>query len=247
MADNDSNPSVSLRRLWLGLCPIRWCRLPPSLGREGELRRKTLGFRVFMNHHQKALRHLAKRDKVMAGLVKQIKLQPLAARKNHFQSLVTSIISQQLSVKAAATIEQRFVDLFKGRFPSSSEILKKSDRVLRKSGLSGSKISYIKNIAREVEQGRLNFKKLSKKSDEEIIAELTQIKGIGRWTAEMFLIFSLRHLDIYSQGDLGLKNAVTKLYKINPKFHTRKLQTILENWKPYRSVASRLLWKSLEL
>lgn len=200
-----------------------------------------------MKTHKLAIEHLSKNDPLMARLAGRIKLKPAKKRKNHFRSLVTAIISQQLSTKVADVIIGRFLNLYGGKFPSPPAILKTNNKKLRAIGLSYQKISYIKNLAKAIETRNLEINKLKKLSDEEVIAELVKIKGIGRWTAEMFLIFSLGHLDIYSYGDLGLKNAVKRLYKIDPKYHTKKLAKLLDTWKPYRSVASRLLWKSLEL
>jgi DNA-3-methyladenine glycosylase II len=200
-----------------------------------------------MQSLKKTLEELADGDKVLAGVLKQVKLKALRPQQNHFESLVVSIINQQLSTQAADTIERRFKDIFGGTMPQPKEILKKSDTALRKSGLSFSKIRYIKNIARAVEMGELNFKKLVKASDAEVIEVLTKIKGIGRWTAEMFLIFSLARPDIFSQGDLGLKNAIKKLYKLDPLLHKKKYLQLIESWKPHRSLVSRHLWASLNL
>ena len=199
-----------------------------------------------MDEFQKILKVLSKKDPVLGVVIRQAKLQAAVPRKNHFQSLVASVISQQLSTKAADTIEQRFVDIFGGKFPKPHQILRKTDVQLRKAGLSGSKVTYIKNIAEAVTSGSIKFKQLLKADDETVIAELTKIKGIGRWTAEMFLMFSLGRPDIFSHGDLGLKNAIKKLYKIDPTVHTKKYHKLIESWKPHRSIASRYLWKSLD-
>ena len=200
-----------------------------------------------MNSYQKALRHLSKPDKVMAGIIRRTKLKPLTPAKNHFQSLVVSVINQQLSGKAADTITKRFVALFGKSFPKPKAVLKLSDAKLRTAGLSFSKISYIKNISHALKNREVDFKKLEKDSDEEIIQALTKLKGIGRWTAEMFLIFSLARPDVFSKGDLGLRNAVKKLYKIDALKHHKKIDALQNLWKPHRSLASRHLWASLEL
>src|SRR3989338_6683337 len=200
-----------------------------------------------MNFHKKALRHLSKNDKAMAGIIRQLKLKPLAPAKNHFQSLVVSIINQQLSGKAADTITRRFVGLFGKGFPRPEAILKLSYAKLRTAGLSFSKISYIKNITQALKNREIDFKKLKIATDEEIIQALTKLKGIGRWTAEMFLIFSLARPDVFSKGDLGLRNAVKKLYKIDAIKNKKKIDALKNLWKPHRSLASRHLWASLEL
>ncbi len=200
-----------------------------------------------MDHHKQALLHLSKADPIMAAVIKRAKVMPLRTRRNHFESLVVSIINQQLSGKAAATIEKRFRDLFMGRFPKPTEVLKVSDKKLRTAGLSFQKISYIKNLARSVEKGNVEFKKFSQMEDEEIISQLITIKGIGRWTAEMFLMFSLARPNVFSAGDLGLRNGLKKLYKIDAKRHHRKLEKLLDAWHPYKTVASRHLWASLRI
>ena len=117
---------------------------------------------------------------------------------------------------------------------------------MRKAGLSGSKVQYIKNIARAVESGEINFRKLSKASNEEVIESLTKIKGIGRWSAEMFLMFSLARPDVFSKGDLGLKIAIKKLYNLEPRKNKKKYEALVESWKPYRTLACIILWKSRE-
>ncbi len=200
-----------------------------------------------MNVHQKALLHLSKRDKIMAGIVGRTKLKTLKPNGNNFQALTKAIISQQLSSEAAEAITKRFIALFgNGSFPTPEQTLKASDQLLRTSGLSGSKIAYIKNVSSALKNRELNFHKLIQTTDEEIIQTLTKLKGIGRWTAEMFLIFSLDRPDVFSKGDSGLKKAVKKLYQIDVKRHHKKMKRLLALWKPHRSSASRLLWASLD-
>jgi DNA-3-methyladenine glycosylase II len=216
-----------------------------------------------MLSHQQSLRQLAKADPVMAAVIKRAKLKPLKGRKNHFESLAVAIINQQLSGKAAATIEKRFRDLFGGpfgnnrgrseqrrrggKFPKPGEVLKKPNKTLRACGLSSAKISYIKNLARAVERGSVDFKKFAKMEDEDIIENLITIKGIGRWTAEMFLMFSLTRPNVFSLGDLGLRNGLKKLYNLDAKRHHRKLKKLLDLWHPHKTLASRHLWASLRL
>lgn len=199
-----------------------------------------------MTEHKKALRHLSKNDKVMAKIISRVKLKPLSPSKNHFQTLVVSIINQQLSGKAADTITKRFIALFGKSFPMPEKILKIPDARLRAVGLSFSKIFYIKNISRALINRQIDFKRLNKTTDDEIINSLIKIKGIGRWTAEMFLIFSLARPDVFSKGDLGLRNAVKKLYKIDVLNDYKKMERLLSLWKPHRTTASRHLWASLD-
>lgn len=197
-------------------------------------------------NHKKALRHLARRDKVMARLIKKYRLKAIKPKNNYFQSLVECVISQQLSSRAAETITERFINLFGKKIPKPAQVAAVKNQKLRASGLSKQKISYIKNIAGLVEQGGLDFKKLSHATDEEVIQKLIQIKGIGRWTAEMFLMFSLARPDVFSLGDLGLKKAVMRLYKIDTSRHHKKMNQLLSRWKPYGSLAARHLWASID-
>lgn len=196
---------------------------------------------------KKSIKQLAAQDSVLGSVIKMAKLKALRPRGNHFESLGCSIISQQLSSKASATIINRFIKLFGNTFPNPQAVLRMPDKKIRLAGLSSQKISYIKALAKAVKQGKVDFKTLIKLDDEAVISNLMQIKGIGRWTAEMFLIFSFARPDVFSDGDLGLRNAIKKLYNINPKLHNRKLAKIIESWKPHRSLASRHLWASLEL
>ncbi len=159
------------------------------------------------------------------------------------EELVEAIISQQLSNKASDTIYKRFLDLFKGKFPKPDEILSMDDEKLRSAGMSYSKVKYIKNIAAAFKNGDLNINKISKMSDDEVIEELTKIKGVGRWTAEMILIFTLKREDIFSLGDAGLKKAVKNLYNLEKETEILKLS---KSWKPKRSYACWYLWRSLE-
>ncbi len=160
------------------------------------------------------------------------------------QSLIKSIISQQLSVKAADTIYKRFVDLFDTKdFPKAEAILEMDDEKIRGAGLSYAKIKYVKSVAHAFVSDLIDIEKVREQSDEEVIIELTQIKGIGRWTAEMILLFTLQRPDVFSIGDLGLRNAIIKLYGITDQ---KEMVQLSENWKPYRSTACWYLWRSLE-
>ncbi len=192
-------------------------------------------------------KHLAKVDPVLAKIIAKVNLKERKAHKRYFESLCVAIINQQLSGKAAATIEKRFVALFKGRkFPSARQVLLKSDIKLRSAGLSFQKIGYIKSLAKLVDTDKINFRKFANLTDEEIIEILTQVKGIGRWTAEMFLMFCLNRPDVFSHGDLGLKNAVKKWYKLDKDSHPKKYHKLVESWSPHRTTAARYLWASLD-
>ncbi|MDE2312014.1 MAG: DNA-3-methyladenine glycosylase 2 family protein [Patescibacteria group bacterium] len=202
---------------------------------------------MIMHSYRQAIKYLAKVDPVMADVIKRAKIKPLRPAKDPFESLVVSIINQQLSGKAADTIENRFRLLFGGRFPKPAQVLKTSDKKLRACGLSFGKISYIKNLAEAVTRGKLDFKKFGHMDDEQIIEQLVKVKGIGRWTAEMFLMFSLGRPNVFSIGDLGLRNGLKKLYRLDAKRHKRKLRRLLDLWHPHKTTASRHLWASLRL
>jgi DNA-3-methyladenine glycosylase II len=160
------------------------------------------------------------------------------------QYMMKSVVSQQLSVRAADTIYTRFIALFGSvDFPKAEQILAMEDEKLRGAGLSYAKISYIKSIANAFVSDLIDQEKVKKQSDEEVIQELIQIRGIGKWTAEMVLIFALQRPDIFSIDDLGVRNAITKHYGITDR---KEMITLSEQWKPYRSYACWYLWKSLE-
>ncbi len=193
-----------------------------------------------------AEKFLKKVDPILAKIIAKVELKERKAHKRYFESLCVSIINQQLSTKAAASIVKKFESLFKGvKFPTPELVLRKSDAKLRTAGLSFQKISYIKSLAALVAKEKIDFKKFAKLTDEEIIVLLTEVKGIGRWTAEMFLMFCLNRPDIFSHGDLGLKNAVKKLYKLDAKLHSKKYHRLVESWSPHRTTAARYLWASL--
>ena len=196
---------------------------------------------------RKQILHLRKNDPVLRAVIEGIKLKKISRRAGHFEALVESIVSQQLSIKAADTIFMRFAALGPGKkFPTPEQVLKIPARKMRKAGLSKMKVSFIKDLAKKVLNGTVDLKKISKWSDEEVIEHLTAVKGIGIWTAEMFLIFSLGREDIFSYGDLGLRNAMQQLYKFKKHPTEKQARKIAEKWKPYRSLASRYLWASLK-
>ena len=197
--------------------------------------------------HHKKVAHLKKSDPRLKIIIEGVKLHELTATREPFEALVEAIVSQQLSIKAADTIFQRFVALTPGRkFPTPREIIKMSVAKMRKCGLSRMKVSFIEDLARKTLDGSLNFKKMDQWSDEEVIEHLTAVKGIGRWTAEMFLIFSLQRDDVFSYGDLGLRNALQRTYKMKKPPTPAQAEKITAKWKPYRSLGSRYLWASID-
>lgn len=188
--------------------------------------------------HDLIVNHLSK-DSIMKEIISKYGLFDWRASGNLFEDLVSAIVGQQLSVKAAASIWKRFQDLVGEVTPEN--ILPKTHEELRAVGLSNRKVEYIRGLA----AANLNLIKISKLPDEEVMAELIKIKGIGPWTVEMILIFTLGREDIFSIGDLGLRNAVAKHYNVDRE-DLEKIKEISLAWSPYRSYASRYLWKSLE-
>jgi len=163
-----------------------------------------------------------------------------------FDRLVESIISQQLSVRVADVIYERVLNLMPKKKLTPEGILKNKDEDLRKAGLSHQKIKYLKDLSEKVKSGELDLDNLDNLENEEVIEELTKVKGIGKWTAEMFLMFALGRPDIFSHGDLGLQNAIKKIYEME-KYDPGIAEEIVIKWSPYRTYAARILWKSLEL
>lgn len=196
---------------------------------------------------EEAAKELAKKDSVLAEIIK--KVPPFERRwgENYFLDLVESIISQQLSIKAADTIWKRFQALFKSQKITPLAVMQMDDQKIRDAGISWSKIKYIKDLALHVEESGLVFEQFNIMTDEEIITELTKVKGIGRWTAEMFLMFTMGRPDVFSYGDLGLRKAIQKLYGLRKEPTQKQAEKIAEKWRPHRTLACRYLWKSLEL
>jgi len=183
------------------------------------------------------------KDPELAAVIDSVGNYKLKRKNHHFSVLVESIISQQIATNAAEAIFKRFKKLYP-QFPSASEILSTRKSKLRLVGLSGMKIEYLKDLARHVEEGRLDMKLLSKMNDEDVITCLTQVKGIGRWTAEMFLIFSLGRQDVFPVDDLGLRKGVQMLFSLPEIPKPREVERLGERWKPYRTIATWYLWKS---
>jgi len=187
-----------------------------------------------------------KKDPKLSKIINDVGKYEIKITRNHYESLVDAIISQQLSGSAAKAIGQRFRKLYSSRFPKPIEVIKTSDFKLRGTGLSRMKIKYIKELSKKIESKELKLKSFSKFSDEEVISQLTKIKGIGRWTVAMFLIFSLARLDVLPVGDLGLKKGIQLLYALPEIPQEIEVENIAEKWKPYRTVATWYIWKSLK-
>lgn len=193
-------------------------------------------------------KHLAENDAVLAPLVARFGAPTIAAHGNYYQELVESIINQQLSVKAAASISRRFIELFAGEFPTPAQILEKDVETLRTAGLSGAKARYIRDLAQHVQDGLVKFDHLDSLSNDEIIAELTAVKGIGEWTVHMFLIFCMGRTEVLAHGDLGVRNGIMKLYGLDvlPDKAAAEKIAAKNHWHPYESYACWYIWKSLD-
>lgn len=195
---------------------------------------------------RRAERHLAKADPIMQRLIVRHGHCPIAEREfRPFHMLANSIISQQLSTKAAATIKVR-VGALVGVPIEISKVLSTPPERLRSAGLSEAKTRYIRELAAHVNDGRLDFDAIITLDDESVVEKLVIVPGIGRWTAEMFLLFGLKRMDVLALGDAGLQRAARNLYGTKRKSATL-LPRVAENWRPYRSVASWYLWRSLEV
>ncbi len=198
--------------------------------------------------YRAARRHLMKCDPRMRDVIKRVGPCRLhaAAPRDPFETLCLSIASQQLSTKAADTIFQRFRGLFpKGR-PTPAHVMTLTEAEIRGIGFSRAKVSFVKDLAAHVLDGRLDLKALKKHPDDEVMRQLVAVKGIGRWTAEIFLMFRLGRPDILPADDLGLMIAAHRVYQLRARPDAKKLRKIGEKWKPYRSVAAWYLWATLE-
>ena len=191
------------------------------------------------------IEHLNK-DRKLAKVIKRVGSFEIRVTKNKYESLVEAIITQQLSGSAAKSISTKFRALYTTRFPKPIDVLTTPNSKLRKTGLSKMKVEYIKEISKKIESKELRLQKLPKLSDEEVVIELTKIRGIGRWTAEMFLIFTLGRMDVLPIGDLGLKKGIKKLHSMQELPTDEEMEKIAKKWRPYRTVATWYLWKSLQ-
>lgn len=193
---------------------------------------------------KKALTQL-RRDAVMAGIVDRVGPYTIRYREPEFHTLVSSITYQQLSGKAAGTIFGRLLAAAKTDPLTPESILKLRPARLRTLGLSGQKTEYIRTLARMTRDGEVRFEGLTELDDDEVIAQLTRVKGVGVWTAQMFLMFALRRHDVLPTGDLGVRSAMMKAYGLEGLPLPKEMEALAAGWRPYRSVASWYLWRSL--
>jgi DNA-3-methyladenine glycosylase II len=193
-----------------------------------------------------ALEHLRRADPVLAAVIDAVGPIELTTEPDLWWSLVDAIVSQQLSVKAAATIAGRVAALGADGRPTPAEVLATDDEALRAAGLSRAKARYVKDLAARWLDGSLHHGRIPAMTDEEVIAELTQVKGIGVWTAEMILIFTLGRPDVLPVDDLGVRVAAQRVYALAERPGRDELLRLGEPWRPWRTIASRYLWKSLQ-
>ena len=200
-----------------------------------------------MQDLNKAIKHL-KKDVGLSQLIKKFGILDYPASQNYFESLVESIIGQQLSGKAADTIYKRFLNLFPKQKFTPDLVLDIEDLTLRNCGMSWAKARSLYDLSHKILSKTVRLNELDQMSDEEVIIHLTAVKGIGRWTAEMKLMFALQRPDILPLDDVGIQNAMARLYGLNRKSKNFKLQItkISNNWKPHRTLACWYLWKNLD-
>ncbi len=187
-------------------------------------------------------------DPVLAPLLVAYPQCNIRPHQNYYRELVESIIGQQLSVKAAASINLRFVGLFGDDFPTPKKILERSVEELRSAGLSGAKAKYVQDLARHVLDNKLEFEEFDIMSNDDIIHELVAVKGIGEWTAHMFLMFCMARPNVLPVGDLGIRNGIKKLYALDhlPSSEEIREISVKGGWHPYESIACWYVWQSLD-
>jgi DNA-3-methyladenine glycosylase II len=197
--------------------------------------------------YKKALAHFKKTDPKLHALAKELEIADLKQSEDLFRDIAWTIMGQQLSGKAADTIFERFEALFPAKLVAPEQIPKLSDEALRACGLSGAKARAIRSLSEHVLSGSLDLSRLPLLSDAEIMAELTKVKGIGPWTAEMVMIFSLGRPDIFSIGDLVLRKEIMNLHGWKKLPSEKRLKEVLGRWSPFRTYAARILWKAADL
>jgi DNA-3-methyladenine glycosylase II len=192
------------------------------------------------------IKYLSEADPLLNKVIEAVGKYCIKIRQDPFQSLIESIIYQQLAGAAASIIYKRFIKYYNNITPIPSQILSTPDAILKcKVGLSSKKIEYLKDLSVRVADHRLDLKLLPAMTDEVIINQLTEVKGIGKWTAEMFLIFCLGRPDVLPVGDLGIRKAIQRVYSLPELPTPPTMLAISQPWKPYRTIATWYLWKSM--
>lgn len=194
-----------------------------------------------------ALQALKRSDPIMKKLIHRVGVFEIPRSARTFRTLAESILYQQLSGKAAATIISRFRKLWpRTTFPSPRQVLHMSARRMRNTGVSWQKASYLKDLARRTLSGYVAIKTLNSLNDEAVVQHLVAVKGIGRWTAEMFLMFALGRSDVFPVDDLGIQKALVRAYGLRSKPSKERMKKMAERWRPYRTLASLYLWRSVD-
>lgn len=196
-------------------------------------------------------RELGNADKVMRRLIDEGgPIDPATDRRRSrpdpYEALARAIVGQQLSTKAAGSIWEKVLAVFGGKTPSPQQLIDAEPQALRDAGLSWSKVAYVRDLAERIRDGDLDLERLPQLPDDDVIAELTEIKGIGRWTAEMFLIFHLGRPDVLSTGDLGIRRAIQIAYGMEELPAPEEMERMAEAWRPHRTLACLYLWRSLD-
>ena len=198
--------------------------------------------------HRTSVSYLKRADPVLARVIERVgpcRFEP-RAKGTHFHALLRSIVYQQLSGKAAGTILDRVLSLYGGRYPRPAQLIETTDDALRQAGLSRQKLAYLRDLAAKVDTGEVPLARVRRLADEEIITHLTHVKGIGRWTAQMFLMFRLGRPDVLPELDLGIQTAIQRAYDLPKRPAPRDVLRIGAPWRPHATIASWYLWRSLE-
>lgn len=199
-----------------------------------------------LSPHAAAIRHLRKSDPRLRSVIDAYGPCPLVPHNRYFHAMCKAIVSQQLAVKAAATIFRRFCELFPRKTPTPTRVLELSDAQFSSVGMSKQKTGYMRDLAEKFVDGTVPVRRIARMTDDEIIEALTAVKGVGVWTAQMFLIFVLVRPDVWPTGDLGIRKAAQQHFELEEMPIDGELTELAEHWRPYRSIASWYLWRSLE-
>ncbi len=194
----------------------------------------------------KGIKHLKKNDRILAAMIKEIKIEERKLNDDYYGAIVRSIIYQQISGKAGMAIINKFKALYKGKLPTPKQFLTTSEVKVRSAGISPQKYSYLKDLCERIESDRLELRKFEKMENEMIINELDDVRGIGRWTAEMFLISSLGRTNIIPADDLGIRKGIQKAYNLRKLPEREQIMRISKSWQPYGTIASLYIWRSLD-
>jgi DNA-3-methyladenine glycosylase II len=197
---------------------------------------------------ENGVKHIYDNDPALAEVIKKAGECTIRRKKDYYHAMLRSIIGQQLSVKAGDAIERKFFLFFKND-PSPEHILPVEDLQLRQLGLSWAKVKYVKDLSAKIISGEVHFKGLNKKTDQQIIDELTKVKGVGTWTVQMFLMFTLCRLNVLPVSDLGIRKAIMNLYHLKKMPDEKKIISISKrnSWEPYNTIASWYLWRSIDM